>query len=213
MESTSTRWNIERAIQVKYVDLETTLAQGQRMASKPRPFGRHLRELRLQREYSVRKLAAISGVEYSLISKIENGRKTAGPVTIEKLANTLELIGDARDAFVQAGSAQSKRSAQAFGPGIANPFFRSVLCDLLRTLGIRGEVREFAGDLGASGVKWDLTAIMIDGRKFGIDFKPGRILVAIADSATGNLPAPTRAVALASGGFVANLTIIGDGKA
>lgn len=169
-------------------------------------FGPKLHRLRASAGMSIRDLAAVSGVEPSLISRVENGRKAAGPVTIEKLAQGLELVGSERDRFIQAGTSQSKRTAQAFGPTMPNPFFRSVLCDLLRALEIGGEVREFQAEAVVSDIRYDLIVQMMDGTKLGLEFKPGKILVATTD-ATSALPPPTEHAVLAHGGFVAEIKI------
>jgi transcriptional regulator with XRE-family HTH domain len=179
------------------------------MSQKNESFDELLRRHRCARkQLSVRKLATLSGVEYSLISKLENGKKSAGPATVEKLANALRLVGAQRDEFVKAGCAQSKRSAQALGPTMANPFFRAVLGELLRTLGFTGEVMEFRAEPPSDhGVaRYDFSVTLVDGKRLGIDFKNEKILVVVADSKNQKLPAPTEAAAVASGGVVATLT-------
>lgn len=175
------------------------------MDTNQETFGAQLYRLRTARRLSGRDLAALAGVEPSLISRVENGKKAAGPVTIEKLANGLKVVGDERNTFIKAGSKQSTRTAQVFGPSMANPFFRSVFCDLLRTLGVRGEVLGFSSEAGEKH-RYDLVVTMTDGTILGVEFKPGKILVATAD-AKGRLSLPTEAAVLATGGFVAELKI------
>ena len=179
------------------------LVHGLAMDLNQETFGAQLYQLRTARRMSGRALAAVADVEPSLISRVENGKKAAGPVTIEKLADGLKLVGDERNRFLQAGSKQSTRTAQAFGPAMANPFFRSVLTDLLRTLGIEGEVRAFTAKSGAEH-RYDFVVRMMDDTILGIEFKPGKIIVATAD-AEGDLPAPTETAVLKAGGFVAEL--------
>ena len=156
---------------------------------------------------SVRDLAAIVEVSPSLISRFEHSKKAAGPVTLEKLADGLKLVGDERSDFVKSGTSQSVRTAQAFSPNMASPFFRSVLCDLLRTLDLKGEVRGFQAKIPTNNYVYDLVVTMVDGTILGLEFKPGKIPVAFADPATGRLPSPTPAAVLAAGGFSAEITI------
>ena len=175
------------------------------MDSRQETLSAQLYRLRTARRLSGRDLAILADVEASLISRVENGKKAAGPVTIEKLADGLKLVGDERNAFLEAGTRQSTRTAQAFGPSMANPFFRAVLCDMLRTLGIKGEVRGFSAETGSQH-RYDLVVTMMDGTRYGVEFKPGKMLVAVA-AANGKLPAATESAVLAAGGFVAELKI------
>ena len=177
------------------------------MPSKPETFAQKLREHRKANGMSVRDLAAIVEVSPSLISRFEHGKKAAGPVTLEKLADGLKLVGNERSDFIESGTSQSVRTAQAFGPNMVSPFFRSVLCDLLRTLGLKGEVRGFQTETPTNNYVYDLVVTMVDGTILGLEFKPGRILVAYADPMTGRLPSPTAAAVLAAGGFNAEITI------
>jgi hypothetical protein len=143
-------------------------------------------------------------VEYSLISKIENGQRSAGPVTVEKLANALKLAGDMRDVFIHAGCDQSSRMAQVFGPAMANPAFRSILRDLLKTLKIPGEMVTLEAGDDAGTARYDAVITMKKGVKIGLEFKQGKVLVAMATDAE-SLPPPTEKSVIASGGFIADI--------
>lgn len=61
----------------------------------PNPFGEKLRGLRLERTTNQRDLAAQAGIDFTYLSKIENGRMPppAAP-TIVRLANALEADPD-----------------------------------------------------------------------------------------------------------------------
>jgi transcriptional regulator with XRE-family HTH domain len=170
----------------------------------PGSFRLQLRRLRNAQGFSVRDLARNSGVEFSLISKIENGQRSAGPVTVEKLANALQLAGDVRDAFIHAGCDQSSRLAQVFGPRMASPTFRSIFSDLLKTLKIPGEMVALEAGDDADTVRYDAVITMKEGFKIGLEFKRGKVLVAMATDAE-SLPPPTEKSVIASGGFIADI--------
>jgi len=74
-------------------------------------FGNKLRSYRESQGKSVRGLARDSGVSFTLISALENAHRSAGPVTMEKLAAALKLSGRRLAEFIQlsAGTRGSKR--------------------------------------------------------------------------------------------------------
>ncbi len=185
------------------VDVEPTTNECHCMRH-PGSFRLQLRRLRNAQGFSVRDLARNSGVEFSLISKIENGQRSAGPVTVEKLANALQLAGDVRDAFIHAGCDQSSRLAQVFGPRMASPTFRSIFSDLLKTLKIPGEMVALEAGDDADTVRYDAVITMKEGFKIGLEFKRGKVLVAMATDAE-SLPPPTEKSVIASGGFIADI--------
>ena len=151
---------------------------------------------------------------FTLICDYETGRKAPGPVGIEKLAKALQLEGNARDQFVEAGCRISKCSGIALGPSMASPSFRGVLKGLFESLGITGEILEFTAEyeVGKKALRYDLAAHMADGRLIGLEFKAGRILVALCDPRTGQLPLPSEKAILANGGFIADFKLRGSGE-
>jgi transcriptional regulator with XRE-family HTH domain len=54
-------------------------------------FGRHIQQLRLKQNLSIRALAARSGLEYSQVQRIENGKVNLALTTIYGLAEGLDL--------------------------------------------------------------------------------------------------------------------------
>jgi len=54
-------------------------------------FGTHLKTLRVERNLSLRELAAITGLEYSHINKIENGNNNPTYTVLQILADGLEI--------------------------------------------------------------------------------------------------------------------------
>ncbi|MGN8056032.1 helix-turn-helix domain-containing protein [Pedobacter sp. 22163] len=54
-------------------------------------FGSHLQKLRLTRSLSIRKLAGNSGLEYSQVQRIEQGKVNISLTTIFALAEGLDL--------------------------------------------------------------------------------------------------------------------------
>jgi len=53
--------------------------------------GERLRQLRVERAFSLRALQEITGVAFDTISKLENGHRPARLVTIRKLAEALDV--------------------------------------------------------------------------------------------------------------------------
>ena len=68
-----------------------------------------LRAARAARGLSVRELEKASGVSFSLISALENGRRSAGPKTIRKLVRAFRLRGAERQRFLDLGGDTSGR--------------------------------------------------------------------------------------------------------
>lgn len=52
---------------------------------------RNLRRLRVDREWSLRRLHAISGVHYTRLSALENLKQGADPITVGRLARAFEV--------------------------------------------------------------------------------------------------------------------------
>ena len=161
---------------------------------------------------STRKFAALVGMDYSLIGKFESGKKVPGPEPLTKLANALKLTGEKRDLFFRAGTEQSKRCAQAFTNDFSNPIFRSVLIDLLKALKIQGDALAFNVPTNPGKHNFDLAIIMSDGRHLGLEFKTGKIIIAVANSITGEFPDRDERSILNGGGYVAEITIKGGAR-
>ena len=82
------------------------------MSDQPLPlnaFADCLRAARAARGLSVRELEKESGISFSLISALENRRRSAGPDTLKKLAAALRLRGTERDLFLKLGGDTSCR--------------------------------------------------------------------------------------------------------
>lgn len=54
-------------------------------------FGKHLQKLRVEKQLSIRALANCSGLEYSQVQRIENGKVNLALTTIFSLAEGLDL--------------------------------------------------------------------------------------------------------------------------
>ena len=57
-------------------------------------FGRHLRELRLERRLSQEKLGQLAGLDRTYISQTEAGRRNVSLLTIHRLADALRVTPD-----------------------------------------------------------------------------------------------------------------------
>ncbi|MEI6073309.1 MAG: helix-turn-helix transcriptional regulator [Verrucomicrobiae bacterium] len=79
------------------------------MTNSPQALGTVLKEFRAQAKFSQRQLADKSGVPYSLISALENGRRTAGNRIAGKLVDALHLVGKDRAQFLTLAKLTSKR--------------------------------------------------------------------------------------------------------
>jgi DNA-binding Xre family transcriptional regulator len=51
----------------------------------------NIKELRLKRNISMRKLSSMSGVDFSYLSKIENHTKSCSLITLQSIANALQV--------------------------------------------------------------------------------------------------------------------------
>ncbi len=61
-----------------------------RASKRGRPL-RNLRRLRVEREWSLRRLHEISGVHYTRLSALENLKQGADPITVGRLARAFEV--------------------------------------------------------------------------------------------------------------------------
>ena len=57
-------------------------------------FGQNLQKLRLAKDLSIRGLAGRSGLEYSQVQRIENGKVNVALTTVYALAEGLEITPD-----------------------------------------------------------------------------------------------------------------------
>ena len=101
------------------------------------PFGRLLKQLRGQRGLTVRALAKLSGVSFVWITLVENGHKTIGLDTIEKLAKGFRLREPELTRFRLSGLALSQRSDLLKGSHRYGPTLNNALAIHLRRQGIR----------------------------------------------------------------------------
>ena len=72
-------------------------------------FGKQLKALRKKASFTQPELAKASKVATSIVNDIENGIRTAGCKTLNKIATGLEMPDDERFLFLLAGLAFSKR--------------------------------------------------------------------------------------------------------
>ena len=72
-------------------------------------FGKQLKALRKKASLTQPELAKVSKVATSIVNDIENGIRTAGCKTLNKIATGLEMPDDERFLFLLAGLAFSKR--------------------------------------------------------------------------------------------------------
>lgn len=109
----------------------------------PSTFGCLLRELRSQRGFSVRSLAAVSGVSSVWITLVENGHRSAGLQAIEKLAAGLGLRDPEATQFRLSGLEDSQRSDLLEGTRAYGPTLNNALAMHLKQQGIRPrDIRE-----------------------------------------------------------------------
>lgn len=67
-------------------------------------FGNNLRNLRISKGFTQRELGLYSGVNHSLINRIENGDTSPHLITARRIAKGLRLNPDERLSFYEAGS-------------------------------------------------------------------------------------------------------------
>ena len=79
------------------------------MTNSTKALGTVLKEFRIKAKFSQRQLADKSGVPYTLISALENGRRTAGSRIAGKLVAALRLEGKDREQFLELAKLTSKR--------------------------------------------------------------------------------------------------------
>lgn len=65
-----------------------------------RRLGKLVHKLRRQRRWSMREMAAKSGIPHPSLSLLEHGRKAVGPKLVERLASAFELSGSERAEFL-----------------------------------------------------------------------------------------------------------------
>jgi transcriptional regulator with XRE-family HTH domain len=88
-------------------------------------FGGRLRELRTNAGHSLRDIDKATGITYSLVSCIERGERAVGSDIAVKLADGLQLHGEARSAFLLQAAATRKKDrllgyARTLAPEILN---------------------------------------------------------------------------------------------
>lgn len=50
-----------------------------------------IKVLRMAKGYSVRELGVLSGLDYSFLSRLENGQKSANVLTLKRIADALQV--------------------------------------------------------------------------------------------------------------------------
>jgi transcriptional regulator with XRE-family HTH domain len=151
----------------------------------PTVFGNMLRELRADK--SVRQLAKDAHVPHSLIVALENGKRSAGAKTAEKLADGLHLRGNERDSFLTA--AQSTTLRNRFGPTeTRKTHSERVILDLIMAFtGLeRAQIRE---SIFCEQDNYDIIVLKTDGTVLGIEIKQRTVYVVEA-AGVERLPSP-----------------------
>jgi len=146
-----------------------------------------LRELRGER--TVRELAKLANVPHSLIVSLENGKRSAGPKTSSKLADSLKLTGKQREAFLAA--AQSTTQRNRVGPTATRKAnVERVVFDLVLAL---TKLKKLAIKEAIFGKEkeYDILITKTDGGIIGIEIKANRIYLAEAPTVE-SLPNPRR---------------------
>lgn len=155
-------------------------------------FGRRLRQLREARSWSLKRLAAESGVSVAAIQKIEAGEASPSLLTILTVVDVLgepldRLIADSRQAekavkVVRGSLPKGGAAVQALSDGLAE----GVMAASLVTLPARGAVKADALPTGAP-----LMAYVLDGAlDVGLD-GGGRQKLTVGDALHASDPAPS----------------------
>jgi transcriptional regulator with XRE-family HTH domain len=97
--------------------------------------GRHLRELRVERGYSIRSLADQSGLNVNTLSLIENGKSSPSVSTLQQLASALDVP---ITAFFEIDIPKTSVSYQKSGQRPRAAFSHGTLEDLGAGLTLRG---------------------------------------------------------------------------
>jgi transcriptional regulator with XRE-family HTH domain len=97
--------------------------------------GRNLRDLRAERELSIRSLAELSGLNVNTLSMIENGKSSPSVSTLQQLANALTVP---ITAFFETDIIKNNVSYQKAGQRLQAAFAHGALADLGAGLTLRG---------------------------------------------------------------------------
>jgi transcriptional regulator with XRE-family HTH domain len=97
--------------------------------------GRNLRDLRAERELSIRSLAVLSGLNVNTLSMIENGKSSPSVSTLQQLASALIVP---ITAFFETDIIKNNVSYQKAGQRLQAAFSHGTLADLGAGLTLRG---------------------------------------------------------------------------
>jgi transcriptional regulator with XRE-family HTH domain len=135
-----------------------------------RALGALLRQLRTNNHLSLRELGDKSNLPHSLIAGIESGDRPAGPSVAVKLANALELLGDARDLFLLQAAQTTRRDhllqeAQGLDAIVINFLPRKLIANGVVPAQIKSSKLVEISENGAHAPREQLNIELIDGRK------------------------------------------------
>ena len=106
--------------------------------------GEKLRQLRNEKDYTLKQLEALSGVSFSFISDIENGRRKPGLDSLEKLAKVLgeDLYNFHGTAVVSSVKfSENKEKCSSINEGPSSYGVSDEITELLETLHKRPEMK------------------------------------------------------------------------
>ena len=167
------------------------------MPGQPLPldaFADHLRAARTARGLSVRALEKAAGVSFSLISALENRRRSAGPATVEKLADALHLRGAERKEFMALGGDTSARHRVQIGNKRKGMQLLGKLVQVLAGVSaddIEDVIVEYK--IPGRSMTYDFVIRLRDKRLLAGEVKQDAILIVASDPVTGLLPDPRQA--------------------
>jgi len=159
------------------------------MTRSPQHFGRMLKKFRLKIGFSQRQLADKTTVPYSLISALENGKRTAGEKIAFKLVSALGLQGTLKEDFLESAKLTSKRIRLSI-PDETEKQDPSLWLKFLKFLVPSWEIKEIC--FSPTGV-YDMRITRTDLSICGVAFVTGKILLVSNPGLDGGL-ADTQAI-------------------